>query len=38
MHTEENSLQPSQPGVGQKLYRLVQTIFRILLGAFLFFR
>jgi uncharacterized membrane protein len=37
MHTEEKDLQPSRPGAGQKLYRIVQTIFRILLGAFLVF-
>lgn len=37
MHTEEKSIQPSQPGAGQKLYRMIQTILRILLGAFLFF-
>ena len=34
---DEKNLQPNQPGVGKKLYRIVQTIFRILLGAFLFF-
>ena len=34
---DEKNLQPSQPGVGRKLYRIVQTIFRILLGALLFF-
>ena len=37
LHTKEKSLQPGQPGVGQKFYRILQTIFRILLGAFLFF-
>jgi len=37
MHMDGKSFQPSQSGVGQKLYQIVQTIFRILLGAFLFF-
>ena len=37
MHMGEKNLQPSQPGVGQKLYRMVQTVLRILLGAFLFY-
>ena len=37
MHMDEKNLQPNQPAVGQKLYRIVQTISRILLGAFLFF-
>ena len=34
---DEKNPQPSQPGVGRKLYRIVQTISRILLGALLFF-
>lgn len=37
MHTGEGSFQPSQLSVGQKLYRSVQTIFRVLLGASLVF-
>jgi uncharacterized membrane protein len=37
MPREDNHLQPDQPSAGQKFYRLVQTIFRILLGAFLSF-
>jgi uncharacterized membrane protein len=37
MHTEEKSFAPRRPRAGHKLYRIVQTIFRILLGAFLFF-
>lgn len=37
MNTEDKNLQPEQPGVGQKIYRIAQTTFRILLGAFLLF-
>ena len=37
MSTEDNHLQPDQTSAGQKLYRLVQTICRILLGVFLSF-
>jgi len=31
----DRNLQPGQPGVGQQIHRIVQTTFRILLGAFL---
>jgi uncharacterized membrane protein len=34
---EEKVIQPSRPGVGQKLYSAVKAIFRILLGAALVF-
>ena len=37
MQMDEKNLQPRQPTVGRKFYRIVQTISRILLGAFLFF-
>ena len=37
MNTEDNNAQPGQPSAGQKLYQVVKTIFRILLGASLLF-
>jgi uncharacterized membrane protein len=37
MTTEDKNPQPSQPGAGQKLYKIVKAIFRILLGASLLF-
>jgi uncharacterized membrane protein len=37
INKEDVNLQPGQPGVGQEIYRIVQTTFRILLGAFLLF-
>ena len=35
MINKEKIPQPGQPRVGQKIYRIVQTTFRFLLGAFL---
>jgi uncharacterized membrane protein len=37
MNMENKNAQPGQPGAGQKLYRIVKAIFRILLGAALLF-
>ena len=37
MNAENKSLQPGQPVMGQKTSRMVQTVLRILLGAFLVF-
>ena len=34
---EDVNLRPGQPGVGEKIYRVVQTTFRIVLGDFLIF-
>lgn len=37
MNAENKGLQPEQPRMGQKTSRTVQTVLRILLGAFLLF-
>ena len=37
INKEAVNLQPGQPSVGRKIYQIVQTIFRIVLGAFLLF-
>lgn len=37
MHTQETIVPPNQSGAGQKLYRAVKALFRILLGAALVF-
>lgn len=37
MDTQQESSQPGQPAAGQKIYRIAQAFFRILLGAFLCF-
>ena len=37
MTAEDKNPEPGQPGVGQKLYRALKAIFRILLGASLLF-
>ncbi len=37
MNTQQESSQPGQPAAGQNIYRIVQAVFRILLGVFLFF-
>ena len=37
MSTQQESSQPGQPAAGQNRYRIVQAVFRILLGAFLCF-
>ena len=34
VHMDEKNLQPNQPGVGKKLYRIVQAISRILASVF----
>ncbi len=33
MNTENNDVQPGETSAGQRIYRIVQAIFRILLGA-----
>ena len=37
LNTENKNLRSEQPSMGQKIYRTVQTVLRILLGAFLVF-
>ena len=37
MYKEDVNLQPGQSSVGPKIYQIVQTTFRIVLGAFLLF-
>jgi uncharacterized membrane protein len=37
INKEDMNLQPGQPSVGPKVYQIVQTTFRIVLGAFLLF-
>ncbi len=37
MDTQQASSQPGQPAAGQNRHRMVQAVFRILLGAFLCF-
>jgi uncharacterized membrane protein len=37
MNTENKNLRPGQPSASQKIHRIVQAIFRILLGAMLLF-